>query len=432
VKASKIFGVETRSKEAFVAHRNARLNVNGRRLLVQRVRHEGWKVAHVAAAMGISRQCAHRWVKRFDEEGLAGLEDRSSRPHLSPQATPPTVVAAVLRARRAQRCGPAQLAQITGVAERTISRILAREGVARLDECDPMTGEVIRASKATTIRYERARPGELVHLDVKKLGKIPQGGGWRAKGGTGANHAAGHAGVGWDFVHSMVDDHSRLAYSEVLADEKGATCAAFLRRAATAFAEMGIDEGSIWLFGHDLGHDRFDEDLVRRHTGMVFQSFNLFPHLSVLENVTLAPRRVLGISKDEAEDRAMGLLDRIGLREKATDYPDRLSGGQQQRVAIVRSLAMDPSLLLLDEITSALDPELVSEALALVGELAEQGMTTVLATHEMSFAREVADAVFFLGDGRIIESGSPSFIFEDPQEEATKRFLQRIIEADRL
>jgi len=193
-----------------------------------------------------------------------------------------------------------------------------------------------------------------------------------------------------------------------------------------------IDEGSIELFGHDLAHERIDEDLVRRHTGMVFQSFNLFPHLSVLDNVTLAPRRVLGRPRAAAEAEAMELLGRIGLAEKAADYPDRLSGGQQQRVAIVRSLAMGPRLLLLDEITSALDPELVAEVLGLVAELADQGMTMLLATHEMGFAREVADAVCFLEDGRIVESGTPAKIFEDPDEEATRRFLQRIIDAGRL
>ena len=193
-----------------------------------------------------------------------------------------------------------------------------------------------------------------------------------------------------------------------------------------------IDAGRIELFGHDLAHERIDEDLVRRHTGMVFQSFNLFPHLSVLDNVTLAPRRVLGTGRSQAEAEAMALLERIGLAGKAADFPDRLSGGQQQRVAIVRSLAMGPRLLLLDEITSALDPELVSEVLGLVAELAAQGMTMLLATHEMGFAREVADAVCFLEEGRIVESGTPAKIFEDPDEEATRRFLQRIIEAGRL
>ncbi len=193
-----------------------------------------------------------------------------------------------------------------------------------------------------------------------------------------------------------------------------------------------IDAGTIELLGHDLGHERIDPDAVRRHIGMVFQSYNLFPHLSVLDNVTLAPRRVLKRSKAAAELEATELLARIGLAEKAADFPDRLSGGQQQRVAIVRALAMGPSILLLDEITSALDPELVAEVLGLVEELAQQGMTMVLATHEMGFAKEVADTVCFLEEGRIIESGPPGKIFEDPDDPATRRFLQRIIEAGRL
>lgn len=188
-----------------------------------------------------------------------------------------------------------------------------------------------------------------------------------------------------------------------------------------------IDVGSIELFGHDLGHERIDEDLVRRYTGMVFQSFNLFPHLSVLDNVTLAPRRVLGTSKATAEAEAMVLLDRIGLAQKAGEYPDRLSGGQQQRVAIVRSLAMGPRLLLLDEITSALDPELVSEVLGLVAELADQGMTMLLATHEMGFAREVADKVCFLKDGVVLEQGTPEVIFSAPERQETREFLARVL-----
>jgi polar amino acid transport system ATP-binding protein len=193
-----------------------------------------------------------------------------------------------------------------------------------------------------------------------------------------------------------------------------------------------IDSGTIELFGHDLADDRIDEDRVRRHTGMVFQSFNLFPHLSVLDNVTLAPCRVLGLDRKTAERRAQELLGRIGLADKADEYPDRLSGGQQQRVAIVRSLAMGPRLMLLDEVTSALDPELVAEVLDLVGELAAQGMTMLIATHEMGFAREVADAVCFLEDGIIVESGTPEKIFGSPAEPATRRFLQRIVDAGRL
>jgi len=193
-----------------------------------------------------------------------------------------------------------------------------------------------------------------------------------------------------------------------------------------------IDQGSIEVLGTELASPRINEDLVRRHIGIVFQSFNLFPHLSVLKNVTLAPRRVLRTPKGHAERAARELLGRIGLAEKAGDYPDRLSGGQQQRVAIVRCLAMDPSLLLLDEITSALDPELVAEVLALVGELADRGMTMLLATHEMGFAKEVADKICFLEDGVLVETGTPEQIFSAPTQPATQRFLQRIIDAGRL
>jgi polar amino acid transport system ATP-binding protein len=193
-----------------------------------------------------------------------------------------------------------------------------------------------------------------------------------------------------------------------------------------------VDAGKIELFGHDLGDDRIDEDLVRRHTGMVFQSFNLFPHLSVLDNVTLAPRRVLKVDRAGAEQRAKELLSRIGLADKASEFPDRLSGGQQQRVAIVRSLAMGPRLLLLDEVTSALDPELVAEVLDLVRELAHQGMTMLIATHEMGFAREVASSICFLEDGVIVESGPPELMFGDPREPATRRFLQSIVDAGRM
>ena len=199
-------------------------------------------VAHVARAMGISRQCAHRWVARFDTEGEAGLVDRSSRPHHMPRRTPPHVEAAVLAARELHRRGPDWLGPECGVSARTVSRILRRHNVPRLAVCDPMTGAVIRASKTTAVRYERDRPGELVHVDVKKLGRIPDGGGWRASGGTVANHQAriDKTPIGFDYVHSMVDDHSRLAYSEVLPDEKGPTCAGFVARAAAYFAEHGI------------------------------------------------------------------------------------------------------------------------------------------------------------------------------------------------
>ena len=200
-----------------MSHRNARLTTHGRRLLVERVRFQGMPVAHVAKAMGISRQCAHRWVARFDAEGAEGLADRSSRPHHSPRRTDAATVARIVEARHERREGPAPLSHALGVPARTISRVLVREGVPRLSECDPMTGVVIRASKATHRRYERARPGELVHVDVKKIGRIPEGGGWRANG-RGSRPATKRR-IGYDYVHSMVDDHSRLAYSEILADE---------------------------------------------------------------------------------------------------------------------------------------------------------------------------------------------------------------------
>ena len=164
----------------------------------------------------------------------------------------------------------------------------------------------------------------------------------------------------------------------------------------------------------------------------MFQSFNLFPHMSVLDNVTLAPRRVLRRPRSEAEDRADALLERFGLADKRDDYPDRLSGGQQQRVAIVRALAMDPMLLLLDEVTSALDPELIGEVLNVVRELAAEGMTMLIATHEMGFARDIADRVVFLDEGLVVEEGPPERIFREPAQPRTREFLQRIIEAGRL
>jgi polar amino acid transport system ATP-binding protein len=192
-----------------------------------------------------------------------------------------------------------------------------------------------------------------------------------------------------------------------------------------------INAGSIALGGVDITRTR-DVNAVRRRIGIVFQAYNLFPHMSVLRNVTLAPRDALGLSRREAEDRATSLLDRFGLADKRDDYPDRLSGGQQQRVAIVRALAMQPELMLFDEVTSALDPELVAEVLEVIGELAGGGMTMVLATHEMSFARDIASRVCFLDGGRILEEGTPAQIFTAPREERTKQFLQRVIEARRL
>jgi polar amino acid transport system ATP-binding protein len=193
-----------------------------------------------------------------------------------------------------------------------------------------------------------------------------------------------------------------------------------------------LQEGEIRLAGDRVSGPGVDLNKLRQQVGIVFQSFNLFPHMSVLENVTLAPTKVLKVDKAEAEAKAMVLLKRIGLEAKALDYPDRLSGGQQQRVAIVRALAMEPRLLLLDEITSALDPELVSEVLNIVRDLAGQGMTMLLATHEMGFAKEVASKVCFLYEGVVHEEGPPEQIFGAPTQERTRGFLKRIIEAGRL
>ena len=193
-----------------------------------------------------------------------------------------------------------------------------------------------------------------------------------------------------------------------------------------------IQGGEIRLHGDRVTGPGVDLNALRRDVGIVFQSFNLFPHMSVIENVTLAPIRVLGMDKAAAEDKAMALLRRIGLEAKAREYPDRLSGGQQQRVAITRALAMEPIVLLLDEITSALDPELVSEVLNIVRDLAKDGMTMLLATHEMGFAREVASKVCFLYGGVVHEEGPPEQIFGAPRDDRTRAFLKRIIEAGRL
>jgi polar amino acid transport system ATP-binding protein len=193
-----------------------------------------------------------------------------------------------------------------------------------------------------------------------------------------------------------------------------------------------IQGGEIRLMDDRVSGPGVDVNTLRRNVGIVFQSFNLFPHMSVIENVTLAPIKVLKLPRAEAEARAMALLTRIGLEAKAREYPDRLSGGQQQRVAIVRALAMEPKVMLLDEITSALDPELVSEVLGIVRDLASQGMTMLLATHEMGFAREVASKVCFLYEGVVHEEGPPEQLFGHPREERTRAFLKRIIEAGRL
>ncbi len=223
-----------------MSHRNARTTFQGRLLIVHR-REAGWRQAHIAKAMGISRKCVKKWLDRYAAEGQAGLRDRSSRPHSCPRRTRQEVEQRIVELRRRERRGPDWIGAELGVPTRTVSRVLARHGVPRLCALDPLTGEVIRASKATAVRYERQRPGELVHMDVKKIGRIPDGGGWRAHGrAVGSIQRDRNTKVGFDYVHSMVDDHSRLACSEILPDEKGATCAAFLERAIGYFAGHGI------------------------------------------------------------------------------------------------------------------------------------------------------------------------------------------------
>ncbi len=253
-----------------MSHRNARLNPYGRMLIVQRHR-AGWKQAHIAEAMGVSRQCVKKWIDRYDAEGEAGLQDRSSRPHSCPRRTSAQLEQRVLRLRRKDRRGQDAIAPEVGLAPRTVARILRRHAVPYLRECDPMTGEVIRASKATTIRYERDRPGELVHMDVKKLGKIPDGGGWRVHGRAATAQGKDQRDkVGYDYVHSLVDDHSRLAYSEILPDEKGQTCADFLARAAAYFATFGIGihelmTDNAFAYRHSKAMRQVCEELGIRH-----------------------------------------------------------------------------------------------------------------------------------------------------------------------
>ncbi len=193
-----------------------------------------------------------------------------------------------------------------------------------------------------------------------------------------------------------------------------------------------IDAGRIVVDGEEITARGVDVNRIRRHIGIVYQAFNLFPHMRVIDNITLAPRKAAKQSKSNAEAQAMELLTRFGLAEKRDDYPDRLSGGQQQRVAIIRALAMKPDILLLDEVTSALDPELVAEVLDVIRELAETGMTMVIATHEMGFAREVADRVCFIDEGRVLEEGTPEQMFTNPREERTRQFLDRVIRAGRM
>jgi len=243
-----------------MGHRNARLNVRGRLLLVERVLGRGRPVAHVAKELGVSRQCAHRWIRRYRVEGAPGLHDRPSRPRNSPHRTAAEVESQVLLVRREQHRGPDWIGAEVGIPSRTVSVILARHQVPHLADCDPLTGELIRATRVTARRYERSRPGELVHMDVKKLGRIPNGGGWRADGGTPSSHASrvDKTPIGYDYVHSLVDDHSRLAYSEILPDEQGRTCASFLQRAATYFAMHGIAQiervmtDNAWAYRYSL------------------------------------------------------------------------------------------------------------------------------------------------------------------------------------
>jgi len=223
-----------------VSHANARTTVQGRLLIVERAA-AGWPQAHIAKAMGVSRKCVKTWLDRHAAEGLAGLRDRSSRPGSMPTRTSAEVEARVLQLRREHRRGPDWIAAESGVPARTVSRVLTRHRQPRLSELDPITGQRIRSSKATATRYERQRPGELAHMDVKKLGRIPDGGGWRAHGrAAGSTSRDRSTRVGFDYVHSLIDDCSRLAYSEILPDEKAPTCAAFLARALDYFATHGI------------------------------------------------------------------------------------------------------------------------------------------------------------------------------------------------
>lgn len=248
--------------EVLKSHGSARLTVHGRRLIVQR-HQAGWKQAHIAAAMGVSRKCVKTWIDRYAAEGDAGLVTRSSRPHSMPTRTSRQDEQRVPAARAEHREGPDVLAPKVGVPARTVSRILRRHAVPYLRDCDPMTGEVVRSSKQTAVRNQRDRPGELVHMDVKKLGRIPDGGGWRAHGRQmGSTAAKKRARIGYDYIHSLVDDHSRPAYSEVLPDEKGPTCAAFLERAAAYFAEQGITRIERVMTDNSFAY-RYSRDLKR-------------------------------------------------------------------------------------------------------------------------------------------------------------------------
>ena len=223
-----------------MSHANAHLTVHGRLLIIQR-RQAGWAQAHIAAAMGCSRKTVRYWLARFAAEGLPGLHDRSTRPRTSPSRLPAAAEAVIVQLRTSERLGRDEIAARTGIAPRTVSRVIRRHGLPPLSALDPITGEVIRSSKQTSVRYERELPGELAHMDVKKLGRIPDGGGWKVHGrAMGSTAARKRTPIGYDYVHSLVDDCTRLAYSEVLPDEKGATCQAFLTRALDYFAAHGI------------------------------------------------------------------------------------------------------------------------------------------------------------------------------------------------
>ena len=241
-----------------------------------------------------------------------------------------------------------------------------------------------------------------------------------------------------DGVHKSFGKHEVLRGIDLAVDEHEVVCLigasgsgkSTLLRCVNLIEP--IDAGRIFVAGEEITARGVDANRIRRRIGIVYQAYNLFPHMSVLDNVTLGPRKALGRPRDAAEADALALLARFGLAEKARDYPDRLSGGQQQRVAIVRALAMEPRLLLLDEITSALDPVLIAEVLGALRELVHSGMTMVIATHEMGFARDVANRVCFLDAGRILEEGPPAEMFSAPREERTRQFLERVIEAGRL
>ena len=223
-----------------MSHANARTTFQARLLIVQRYQ-DGWPQAHIAAAMGVSRKCVKTWLDRFAGQGVAGLHDRSSRPGSTPTRTSAALERQIVEVRRRERRGPAWISAELGVPARTVSRVLARHQMPHLSQLDPITGVQIKASKQTAVRYERARPGELVHMDVKKIGRIPDGGGWRVHGRAAREATRDRsAKLGYDYVHSLIDDHSRLAYCQILPDEKGPTCAAFMTRAAAYFAAHGI------------------------------------------------------------------------------------------------------------------------------------------------------------------------------------------------